>query len=439
MNSISSRSCVLGIDVGTSGVRAIAIDSEGCELAVFRTPYTEVNDNESPDNAYRSTDLWWQALRRSVKSVTEQLQNHKVVALSVDGTSGSVLPINRDGEPIAQPLMYNDTVDDRSILSSVSRVMPQHSAAGGATSALAKAIKFAQLQPYAVVHQADWIIGNLCGNFRHSDANNALKTGFDPLSMQWPDWIKGIADTMPLLPEVAVPGDILNEVSADVASDLGLTTPVKIVAGTTDGCAAFLATGACETGDAVTSLGSTLTLKLLSDKPVFAPQYGVYSHRIADVWLAGGASNTGGAVLAHFFSDDDLQRLCADMDTSHDTGLDYYPLLKPGERFPVNDPHLEPKVKPRPDSDQEYLQGILEGIASIEKAGYTELTGAGGSAVKTIRSVGGGASNSAFSEIRQRILSSEILSIEFKQPLSEEAAYGVATLAKKAADRLNLW
>jgi len=85
------------------------------------------------------------------------------------------------------------------------------------------------------------------------------------------------------------------------------------------------------------------------------------------------------------------------------------------------------------------LQGILEGIASIEKAGYTELTAAGGSAVKTIRSVGGGASNSAFSEIRQRILSSEILSIEFKQPLSEEAAYGVATLAKKAADRLNLW
>ena len=77
---------------------------------------------------------------------------------------------------------------------------------------------------------------------------------------------------------------------------------MAVVAGTTDGCAAFLASGASEAGDGVTSLGTTLTLKLLSATPVFAPQFGVYSHRIGDQWLAGGASNSGGGVLASLFS-----------------------------------------------------------------------------------------------------------------------------------------
>ena len=74
-----------------------------------------------------------------------------------------------------------------------------------------------------------------------------------------------------------------------------------ICAGTTDGVASFIATRAAAPGDAVTSLGTTLVLKLLSDKPIFAPAQGVYSHRLGDRWLAGGASNTGGgALLAHF-------------------------------------------------------------------------------------------------------------------------------------------
>ena len=66
--------------------------------------------------------------------------------------------------------------------------------------------------------------------------------------------------------------------------------------------------------------------------------------------------------------------------------------------------------------------------------GYKELASAGSPVVKNIRSVGGGAANRAFSRIRQRTLS-----VDFKPPLSEEAAYGAATLAKNAADRLNLW
>lgn len=64
-------------------------------------------------------------------------------------------------------------------------------------------------------------------------------------------------------------------------------------AGTTDSIAAFLAAGVDAPGQAVTSLGSTLAIKLLSETRVDDARYGVYSHRLGDSWLVGGASNTG--------------------------------------------------------------------------------------------------------------------------------------------------
>lgn len=80
---------------------------------------------------------------------------------------------------------------------------------------------------------------------------------------------------------------------------------------------------------------------------------------VGDSWLVGGASNTGGAVLKQFFSSEQLQQLSSRIDTSQPCGLDYYPINKPGERFPVNDPQLQPRLDPRPADDAQFLQGGL--------------------------------------------------------------------------------
>ena len=64
-------------------------------------------------------------------------------------------------------------------------------------------------------------------------------------------------------------------------------------------------------------------------------------------------------LFAHsFFSDVQLKDLTPLLDPSRPTGLDYYPLTKPGERFPVNDPALQPRLSPRPDDDAIFLQGV---------------------------------------------------------------------------------
>ena len=160
---------------------------------------------------------------------------------------------------------------------------------------------------------------------------------------------------------------------------------ITITVGTTDSIAAFLASGADTPGQAVTSLGSTLVVKLLSEQHVEDSKRGIYSHRLGDRWLVGGASNVGCNILRkEEFSDNELVQLSSLIDPMVDSPLNYYPLTKVGERFPKNDPRKEPVLSPKPlrsgssEAEEvvyrkEYLHGILQGIAVIEKEGYAAL------------------------------------------------------------------
>jgi D-ribulokinase len=174
----------------------------------------------------------------------------------------------------------------------------------------------------------------------------------------------------------------------------------------------------------VTSLGSTLVIKLLSNWPVENASQGIYSHRWGDMWLAGGASNTGGAVLRQFFSNAELQNLSQQIDPQIISELNYYPLLKPGERFPINDPNLLPCLEPRPDRDQDFLHGLLTGIARVEAQGYQLLQELGADRLTQVYTAGGGAQNSTWQTIRQNLIGVPISSAS-----QQEAAYGAALLA----------
>ncbi|RUW87364.1 carbohydrate kinase, partial [Mesorhizobium sp. M8A.F.Ca.ET.023.01.1.1] len=311
---------------------------------------------------------------------------------------------------------------------------PEASAAHGATSGLAKALRYQHLPGIAaVLHQADWIAGNLSGGFDVSDENNALKTGYDVEARRWPDWIAATGMRMDLLPDVVEPGDVIGTLTAAAAALFGLPRDVVVVAGTTDGCASFLATGATAAGDGVTALGSSLTIKILSDRPISAPRFGIYSHRLGDTWLAGGASNSGGKVLAQHFPLTRIIELSAMIDPTTETGLDYYPLGTAGERFPIADPALPPRLTPRPADDADYLKAMFEGMAAIEALGYGRLAELGAPALTSIRSVGGGAANPVWSAIRQRKLG-----VAFLPALSDEAAAGTARLALKGASEAGL-
>ncbi|MDD1651377.1 MAG: hypothetical protein LUO80_13460, partial [Methylococcaceae bacterium] len=106
------------------------------------------------------------------------------------------------------------------------------------------------------------------------------------------------------------------------------------------------------------------------------------------------------------------------------------PLPRPGERFPVNDPGLAPRLSPRPADDAEFLHGLLESLARIESRGYGLLAELGASPLLRVETAGGGAQNPVWTVIRQRLLQ-----VPVARSGHTEAAYGSALLARDGLQR----
>ena len=416
----------LGLDFGTSGVRACLIDDEEHPVAEAHTPLPPPHRQDG--HVSQDPETWWQALDTLMNRLgRDGAPLDRVARLAVDGTAATLLVTDDQGRPLAPALMYNDS-SAAAEAARIAEVAPEESPARGASSSLAKLLRLLEEHPGArhALHQADWIAGRLSGRFGLSDENNALKLGYDVVERRWPAWLNGLELDPRLLPEVRPPGTPLGPLRPELARQWGLAKDATVVAGTTDSTAAVLATGVRETGQAVTVLGSTLVLKVLSPAPVFASRYGVYSHRLGGLWLAGGASNSGGAALAAFFTPAEIEALTPRLRPERRTCLEYYPLPAPGERFPLADPDLPPRTRPRPRNDARFLQGLLEGIARIERRGYRLLEELGAPAPTEVVSIGGGARNPAWRVIRERMLRLPVRTARHDQP-----AFGAARLARR--------
>jgi sugar (pentulose or hexulose) kinase len=408
----------LGIDVGTSGVRAAVLDAQGQPCAEASQPLVEQNP-----------EAWWSNIEQVLVDLASRSDLEQIGALAIDATSSTVLLCDTQGHTHGPVLMYSDC-RATDAARCIAKLAPAESGAHGASSSLAKLLWLREHGNMTAndraVHQADWLAGQFLGRFDRSDENNALKLGYDPVNRCWPDWLDTLGIDRSQLPRVSPPGSCLGTVTTGMRRRFGLASDCRVAAGTTDSTAACLAAGAGAPGDAVTVLGSTLVVKILSRTPVFAPEYGVYSHRLGDQWLVGGASNAGGAVLRQFFSDSELTQLSKNIDPDTDSGLDYYPLPAAGERFPINNPTLAPRLSPRPANDADFLKGLLEGIAHIESAAYARLAELGAPAVQRIYSLGGGAQNPVWTRMRARLLGVPILMARY-----EQAAVGAALLARQ--------
>ncbi len=421
----SRQEIFVGIDLGTSACRAVAIDAQGQILAQAGAPIPVPLKKDS--QVTQDPTLWWKAATASLTQLLKLVEPGRVSALAVDGTSGTLLLTDEKGAPITPALMYNDARAQEEALHLATLAGPR-SGAASASSSLAKLYwlhnKGMLAKARHALHQSDWIAGMLTGHFGMSDYNNCLKLGYDTETLSWPAWILSLGFKENLLPGVRRPGEEMGTLSAEITKGFGLRPDTRVLAGTTDGVASFIAAGASKPGHAVTALGSTLVLKLLSDTPVFSAEQGVYSHRLGQRWLVGGASNSGAAVLLQYFKIEQIREMTAQVDPEHLTGLEYYPLPGQGERFPINDPNMQPVLEPLPGDSLSFFQGMLEGIAGIEAHGYQLLQQLGGPKVTEIRTTGGGAQNVAWTRIRERIVG-----VPLKPARSDLAAYGTALLA----------
>ena len=195
---------------------------------------------------------------------------------------------------------------------------------------------------------------------------------------------------------------------------------LRIISGTTDSNASLIAADVGDE-DGLTVLGTTIVVKKIIDNPV--KDKGITTHRVSGNWICGGASNAGCGILSKFFSDLEIRELSRQINPSKNTSLNLLPLNSKGERFPINNPNLEPILGPRPVSDSLYLHALLEGLANIELKGWEKLSELTGSLPKKIITIGGGSRNPQWRKIREKIINIPIVSCK------KTTSFGTALLA----------
>jgi sugar (pentulose or hexulose) kinase len=439
MAAETHSACGLGFDFGTSGARICVVDGISKEiLHEASVPYSE-----------QRADVWVAAMNTLLEGIPTAMRA-RITSVAVSGTSASVMLVDSRTGSVSRDARMYDYAASKEAVALASAAAPEGHTVRSATSTLAKVLQWHQESPILpeerVAHQADYLAAQLCGTGGRagegspnaprggytSDYNNALKIGYDVQALEYPAWmVEQLAslglDAHALLPAVVRPGGMIGLVTDAASKRWGLAEGCRVVGGTTDSIAAFIAARASKPGQAVTSLGSTLAIKLLSTVPVDDSSYGVYSHRLGDMWLVGGASNVGCAVLRQeHFTGDELALLSARIDAQQDppAAIRYYPLTKKGERFPVNDPNKEPLLEPQPGDRSEFLHGILFGIAQVEADAYALLAKMGATPVSEVRTAGGGSVNEVWTAMRERLIRVPVSRAE-----ETEASFGVALLA----------
>ena len=99
-------SLVVGIDVGTSAARSAAVASDGSLVALASAPIPPpIGDGR---RLVQDPHLWWRAVESALDDLVGRIDPKQVKAFCVDGTSGTLLAVGRDGTPLAPARMYND-------------------------------------------------------------------------------------------------------------------------------------------------------------------------------------------------------------------------------------------------------------------------------------------------------------------------------------------
>lgn len=426
----------LGIDLGTRGVRALAVSAEGRIAGRGALPLDSLRAGARHE---QNPEQWWHALVGAVRAALAGVGAERVEAVAIAGTSGTILLVDGAGAPLTPALMYDDMRaaaggDGRTLGTSLrdepslARMPPQWG--------LPKLLWMLEHWPgrargARLAHQPDFVAHRLCGQQPATDWSHALKTGYDLVEDRWPpELTAALGVPAGMLPPVVHSGAPLGAVDEDGARATGLLAGTPVIAGMTDGCAAQLAAGALSEGDWSSVLGSTLVLKGVSPTLLEDPAGVLYSHRApGGGWLPGGASSTGAAVLAARFPARDLDELGERAAAHERTDVLAYPLLSRGERFPFAAADAEGFMVGRPVDDSEHFAALLQGLAYVERLCLDFVALLGARTDGTVSLTGGATRGRYLCQLR-----ADVLQRPLRVPETPEPALGMAMLAA-AADR----
>ena len=437
----------MGIDIGTSGVKAVAVDERGQVIASASEPYPL--SAPRPQWSEQAPVDWWNGARRAVRTVTAALGSAPVVAIGLTGQMHGAVFLDAHDRIIRPAMLWNDQRTAAECAEITRRVGAERLVAITGNPALTgfqapKIIWLRHHEPEAYARIArvllpkDFIRLRLSGSAA-TDASDAAGTLL--LDLRRRTWSATLLDALDLpaswFPAVFEGPEITGTLLPAVAAELGLPAGVPLVAGGGDNAAAAVGTGIVTPGVVSSSIGTSGVLFAHMAQIALDPAGRLHSfcHAVPGAWhlmavtlAAGGAlrwlrdtlAGFGGAPLSY----DALVALAADTPPGAE-GLIFLPYLT-GERTP----HLDPLARgafiglTSRHGAGHLVRAVLEGAVYALRDGL-EIMRALGLAPQHIRATGGGAASAFW-----RGLQADIYGAPVETLAAEEGpAFGAALLA----------
>jgi xylulokinase len=304
-----ARATFLGVDVGTSGVKAILVDTSGDVLASAITPLQLATPQ--PGWAEQDPDAWWAAAAAAIRTVLAARPGDGPDAVGVSGQMHSSVFLDAHGEVIRPALLWCDgrTTDEcREITERVGgeqrlRDFASNPALEGFT--LPKVLWLRRHEPEAFARLAtvmlpkDFIRFKLTGVVATEPSDASATLMYDTARMRWStEILDAVEIPRSVVPDVGGSSEILGRVSVEGAGATGLRPGTPVVGGGADNACGAAGVGALAPGEAVSSWGTSGTVLAPMSEPRVDPTLRAHTfcHVVPGVWyLMGVVLSAGGA------------------------------------------------------------------------------------------------------------------------------------------------
>lgn len=436
----------IGIDLGTSSVKLLAIDEDGTPLHQCQREY----HIDQPNPGWKEIDPchWIDAIEEGLKELFNRIDKKKIRGIGVTGQMHTLICLDAMDKPIRPALMWND-VRTKSCVETLKPLIENHKDTTFIRNILSTGSPAANLywlkenEPAnfkAMTHfliGPDYIVHYLTGKITTDYCEASTSSLYDIKTQQWSKTMqKAIGLSPKVYPKIWGSGEIVGSIQSKFAQKFDLNPEIYVIAGTGDNPAAAVATG-CIHGDfPVLSLGTSGVLMIRKERLeqgvkgkniLFSIDNKKISYLVQGVVQSAGSSHHW-ITKTIFHADNFLSEAKNTHNGSFGRNeLLFYPHLV-GDKTLYKDPSLKGAFfgLGTETTRQDLLVSVMEGIGFAIKE-LSEAMGLSDSH-KTLKVTGGGAKNDVWMQILADILNKNIEQLEG----NEGAALGIALLTKDA-------
>jgi xylulokinase len=447
---MAAQKYLLGLDISTTGAKALLIDADGAVVGSATSPLTL----STPRPLWSEQDPadWWARMAASIRRLLgeQSVAGDDIAAIGLTGQMHGLVLLDAGGAVLRPAILWNDqrtgpqcdAMRDRLGRERLIQITG-NDALTGFTAPKVLCVQQNEPEVFAqtrhILLPKDYIRYKLTGDYAMDKADGAGTILFDLHARDWsPEVLAALEIPAEWLPPTYEGPAVTGMVSAAVAAETGLRAGTPVVGGGGDQAAQAVGVGAVEPGIVALTLGTSGVVFATTPSALVEPdgRLHAFCHAVPGRWhFMGVMLSAAGSLqwyrdsLAPGVPFDDLVAEAADVSPGSE-GLLFLPYLT-GERTPHPDPlargawvgltirHGRPHL----------TRAVLEGVAFGIKDSFTLIQDAGLGGIQQVRVSGGGARSALWRQIMADVLGVELVTVN----TAEGAAYGAALLAAVGA------